>query len=277
MGNIWAHDARRMTAAEIDYDDRWGRVCGFSPKCQAMTAVVTSYKYQAGRGGTGRATVANKHVCADHADRFAAKHGITIADAPQQEPAPDSFLSAFVTFADALAPTPRWARVKPTFMSRQPWAITKHDRRTLVAGRTIYLTAAADLGFEAHVLPAAEQALAQQDRLVVTEPWTRGDNDTATAPVALAEDTPAWAGKPWTVVVDEAPRYSGGPLAWRAVLMLAPQFKEISVELGTHNMDVDRAIRTATTELAGSWTLGEWTRNEATATTTAQKAPAHAA
>ena len=96
MANSWGHAVRTLTAEELaslerrnkrgaeifgredyDYDIR----CK-TPKCRERVTHATRYSYVTGRAG--RTSWASRNVCTGHAEKFAAKHGIEIADAAPQ-------------------------------------------------------------------------------------------------------------------------------------------------------------------------------------------------
>jgi hypothetical protein len=260
----WAHQSSRLTDAEADRFDRWGEVCGASPKCQQPATTWISYRYVT--GSARRTTTARKRACDGHASAFAAKHGITIEPAATTEPARgiigDAAAAWMLGPADAVS-------IRPT---GRHWVTTCYSRNGAVTSGTCWLKDLPSGIAVADVLPHAEAALAAQYRLVPTSTW-QIDGDNARACVALAEDSDAWRDARWAVTVyEDPPRYHGEKAVWTAVATLGPQFKDVSWPLGNTGMDLDRAIRTTAAEMADAWELGEWTRHDnATAATTAYR------
>lgn len=275
------HAVRWLTPAEADHDDRWGLLCSYSAKCRNATAAQTSYSYVTGRAG--RTSWAAKRVCTTDAEKFATRHGVTIAADPAGLPAPDAYRNP--SYLGGLTLAARKVSVRPSpEMRAGRWVATKYDERAQVAG-TIWLTLDPATRLESGVLAAVEKELAAKDRLMPTTAWDTTAKDVVTRPMAWAdlakaEDTPQWADTLWTVTVHEEPAtYDGDRPTWIATLMLAPQFKVETIPLGNHNMTLDRAIRTATTDivehgapwLGHPFTVGEWTTSGSTATTSAHR------
>jgi hypothetical protein len=257
-GRSWDHAARRLTDAEADHADRWGRRCAMSPKCAAAVTTATSYRYVTGRGG--RTTTSERTGCDDHAAKFAAKHSIAIAAAPAGEP---SRRGAIIADAAAVfhRDLPYW--VKLTRNGRS-WCLTEYGGGLIILG-TVWLDEVPGETALEEVLPLAETKLARQRRKLITHPWNV-KGETAAAPVAKAEETPDWADKPWTFAV-----YEDGSGTWQAVYQLAPQFAPERHPLGTTGIDLDRAIRTTHALLGDHWDFGPWTRTTNTATCIASR------
>jgi hypothetical protein len=106
MSRSWGHAVRRLTADEIarakEHDEhsakvfrregyRYNTVCRM-PKCQEWISHEITYNYVTGRAG--RVSWAAKDVCTGHAEKFAAKNGVEIADAPAQEHASQQAIQA---------------------------------------------------------------------------------------------------------------------------------------------------------------------------------------
>lgn len=94
MSNSWGHTVRPLTEAEItralEQDKhsaeifhrdgyRYDSVCRM-PKCKETISHQITYNYVTGRAG--RVSWAAKDVCTGHAEKFAAKNGVEITDAP---------------------------------------------------------------------------------------------------------------------------------------------------------------------------------------------------
>jgi hypothetical protein len=106
VSNSWGHAVRRLTGDEIaraeQHDKHSAEVFGRedyaydticrTPKCRERVAYEIRYSYVTGRAG--RVSWAAKNVCAQHAERFAAKHGIEITDAPPREHASQQAIRA---------------------------------------------------------------------------------------------------------------------------------------------------------------------------------------
>jgi hypothetical protein len=69
----------------------WSTICRM-PKCRERATCETQYSYVTGR--TGRVSWAAKVVCTGHAEKFAAKHGVEITDAPRTEHASEQAVRA---------------------------------------------------------------------------------------------------------------------------------------------------------------------------------------
>lgn len=260
MGLSWGHTARRMSAAEIDLDDRWGYICTYNKKCQGQATIVVSYQYRTGR--TGRIAQAGKRYCTSHGEELAATHSVAIepADPPRNH-------------TRAVTVTPPHHQPRACTVAVRPdgrrWQVTESCAGMNVG--TFWIDQPATAGLRADVLPLTETEMARKHRLVTTGAW-RIDGQTATVTAALAEDTPAWADKPWILAVREDPgRFERDLPCWEAFLMLAPRFALITHPLGTHNMNLSRAIRTATAELGHTWQIGTWTLAGDTATCLAHR------
>jgi hypothetical protein len=78
--NSWGHTVRALTADERQARDRLGWTCS-AGKCQQTPTHVTTYHYVTGRAG--RTTDAERHVCGEHARRFAAKHNLDFEAGPE--------------------------------------------------------------------------------------------------------------------------------------------------------------------------------------------------
>jgi hypothetical protein len=258
----WDHAARRLTPAEIDRFDRWGDVCGASPKCQQQATCMLSYSYITGRAGRG--STAHKRACDGHANKFAAKHGITIADAPAVEPRTPGVIAAA---AEAWSPGPIDTVTLRRYGSQ--WQTTLYSRDGTIQTGTCWLDDLPAGGpFGLDVLHHAEEALACQFRLLTTGPWDI-KGQAATVAVAPAEHTEAWASARWAVTV--YPEEGERPV-WCVVALLDARFKPERWPLGNTNMDLARAVRTATTLMDDAWLLGEWVLHDnGTATTTGRR------
>lgn len=259
MSSACNHTARRMTAAEIDYNDRWGHSCTVSPKCTAAAVGVTSYDYRTGR--RGRMSTADRIACEHHLTTFAAKNNIEVAAAPTTEPARSVGIIAYAANKYDLPAE----RVKVTRNGRT-WMITKYGGGMMVSGTVFLDTTPAETPLR-DVLPAAEEKIAKKYGLVLTAAWdVDRDGQAAAAPVAAASDTPEWADHAWVVTVFEDQHN-----IWRATVMLDPKFPPVDYPLGNTRMDLDRAVRTAETVLTPGWALADWTREATTAATTATR------
>ncbi len=256
--STWGHHARRLTADEIDRYDRFGDVCGAAPKCQLLATCQISYEYRTGQ--RGRITISNRRACDGHAGKFAAKHGITIADAPDTEPASMGIIAT----AAAAWPAPPTELVTVRRCGNQ-WMTTFYSLRGMTAGTGWLPSLPADVAL-AEITQHTETMLAADHRLVPLGPWQLTGDGRARVPVAKAEDVDAWAHHRWAVTVHLDGSYR--PM-WVATAMLGPAFKVRTWALGHTNMDRDRALRTTPGEMGPSWTLGEWTRTGDTASTTA--------
>lgn len=97
MSRSWGHAVRRLTDAEITRavqhdkhgaeifhrpDYAYDSVCRM-PKCKERISHQITYNYVTGRAG--RVSWAAKDVCTGHAEKFAAKNGVEITDAPARE------------------------------------------------------------------------------------------------------------------------------------------------------------------------------------------------
>jgi len=258
MGRSWGHVVRQLTDAEIDHYDRWDERCAVSPKCQDQATHLTAYDYVTGRAG--RVTDSRRRACTPHAEKFAAKHGIEIAPAPEFEPKRDrGIIAAEVdSFDEPLA------RVKLERSGRS-WVLTEYGGNGFTISGTVWLDRVpAETALE-DVLPHAEAELALRRRYVITRPWALSHRIADTF-VERAERTPAWADVPWVFTIGEDSA-GYGRAVWRAIGLLDEQFKPEVWALGTTGIDLDRAIRTTNTMLAEHWELGEWTRRDNTATT----------
>jgi hypothetical protein len=267
------HHARRLTPAEIDRFDRWADVCGTAPRCRRQATCQLSYTYTTGRWG--RTAQAHKHACTMHADKFATKHHITIAAAPTTEPSTPGVIAAA---AAAWSPGPiTQVTIRP---SGTRFVTTCYSRHGTVQSGTCWLDNIPP-GLQLHEATGhAEQAIARQYRLVPTGPWHL-DDLTARAPVAAAEHTDAWAAARWAVCVSARTTDDDARLSiWYAEALLDTRFRAETWGLGHTNMDLARAVRTATAEMTDEWDLGEWTihdNNTATATAHRRRVTADAA
>ena len=119
MSNSWGHEARRLTEAEIARLERqdehsaqvfgregydYNRTCK-TPRCAEHATHEIRYSYVTGRAG--RVSWAAKNICTGHAEKFAAKHGIEITDAPPQEHASQRALQAAASLLTAEEGNPR--------------------------------------------------------------------------------------------------------------------------------------------------------------------------
>lgn len=85
MSQSWGHAVRRLTEAQAALDALHDWKCR-TGKCGEPVTHITQYSYVTGRAG--RVSFSQRRVCTGHAERFAAKHEIEIADAPKpDEPA----------------------------------------------------------------------------------------------------------------------------------------------------------------------------------------------
>lgn len=269
MGRSWGHAVRWLTAAEIDRYDRWGERCAVSRKCEGAAVCLTAYDYVTGRAG--RVSQSSRRACGDHAAAFAAKNGIEIAPAPTTEPKRErGIIAAAVSALDTM---PEYVVLDRR--AGGPWTATKYGGGSIISGTCWLDLLPKDASLE-EALPAAEAALARQHRLVLTEPWAV-DGQRARAGVASAEATEPWATAPWTLTVAEVHPTYGRP-EWRVAAALDPRFRVETWALGNTGMSLDRAIRTVPDVMGDSrWEIGEWTRVDQTATTTAyRKATARA-
>ncbi len=90
MGNSWGHTLERLSDERItemahakacDCGCRRRRLCVMGRlDHQAPATYLATYNYVTGRAG--RVSWASKHICDDHAAKFAAKHGIDLASVP---------------------------------------------------------------------------------------------------------------------------------------------------------------------------------------------------
>jgi predicted secreted protein len=106
MPRSWGHEVRRLTEDEIaraeKQDERGAEIFkreGYAytticrmPKCRERITCEIRYSYVTGRAG--RTSWAAKNVCTGHAEKFAAKHGVEITDAPAQEHASQQAIRA---------------------------------------------------------------------------------------------------------------------------------------------------------------------------------------
>jgi hypothetical protein len=265
----WGHACWRLTARQIDHADRWGLVCAVAPKCQGQRVGAVYWCYITGQ--RGRASDTERGACEAHLTRFAAKHEIQIADAPAAEPPQrQGIIEAAVA---AWNKPGGWIKVEAYGHGRNTWLITDYspDNPLWLSATTQYLPDVPAGATLEQAVPAVERYLAARRRLVPAQPWTITDRD-ARAPVAAAEDTPAWRDTPWqvTVAVD---RHG----VWQAITVLDPRFRPHTEALGDTNMTLARAVQAATAEMGDGWDLGKWTIHDQHATTTAtRKALAHA-
>lgn len=97
MSRSWGHEVRHLTEPELAALERQNRrgaeifgredydydVTCKMPKCRDRATHEVRYRYVTGRAG--RTSWAAKNACTSHAERFAAKHEIEIADAPPRQ------------------------------------------------------------------------------------------------------------------------------------------------------------------------------------------------
>ena len=106
MSRSWGHAVRPLAEAEIARAERqdehsavtfgkegyrYSTVCRM-PKCKEQISHEITYNYVTGRAG--RVSWAAKDVCTGHAEKFAAKNGVEITDAPPQEHASQQAIRA---------------------------------------------------------------------------------------------------------------------------------------------------------------------------------------
>jgi hypothetical protein len=258
----WGYACWRLTARQIDRADRWGRVCTGAPKCKAQSVGAITWSYITGR--RGRVATREGIVCETHLTRFAAKHELTIGDAPATEPAEQGgIIAAAVAAWDA---APEWVRIEPYGHGRNEWLVSRAQRNGLsVSALPIWLRdVPAGTPLE-EALPALERDLGRRYGIVPARPWEIRQGG-AHAPVVPAHTIPPWADVPWQVTV-AADRHD----IWQAVAVLDPRFRPDTTPLGNTNMTVARAVQAATIEMGDGWDLGEWTIHDQYATTTATR------
>jgi hypothetical protein len=257
MSRSWGHTARRLTPAEIDYADRWGEHCG-TGKCAATATHRTGYRYVTGR--RGRTSDASRLACEVHAQRFAIHYGVVIADAPERTPprAPGLLAAAAMAFD----PDPERVSLR---RERHGWCVREAGHGFVVSGAfTVTLAQATELD---QAIAVVEDEFGRRRRLVPATPWQR-QGDQATTTLVRAENTPAWATVPWklTVWCDRG--------TWTLRRGLAEQFRPEVDRLGDTNMDLARAIRTATALMddEGWIIVSSWVASAEIATTRATRA-----
>lgn len=77
----WGHTVRPLTGEEIVGAAGFGRTCS-AGKCGKAPTYRAAYCYVTGRAG--RTTNAVRFLCGEHADRFAARHGLDVKDGESQ-------------------------------------------------------------------------------------------------------------------------------------------------------------------------------------------------
>ncbi len=258
----WGHAAWRLTDRQIDRAARWGRVCAAAPKCQDPQTGVISWRYVTGQ--RGRVSDTERGACDTHLARFAAKHQLEVAAAPEQEPAErGGIIAAAVAGWNA---APEWVRVEPYGRSRTEWLITRTYRDGLsVSASPVWLRDVPAGASVEQALPEVEAYLAHEWGIAPARPWQFRQGG-AHAPVVQVELTEPWVHMPWQVVVAVDRRG-----VWQAVAVLDPRFRPHTTGLGDTNMTLARAVQAATIELEDGWDLGEWTIHDQHATTTATR------
>lgn len=73
----WGHRVLPLTDEKLALSVELGETCG-AGKCSKTPTWVTSYDYVTGRAG--KTSVRHQRVCAEHAARFAEKHGLALTD-----------------------------------------------------------------------------------------------------------------------------------------------------------------------------------------------------
>lgn len=104
----WGHAAGVLPEADRSYrwdGEIWWLACA-SPRCENQVSHWTSYSYVTGRAG--RVTRATRKVCEHHAEQFASKHGIPVAEEPPAPTATQTIIGEFVS-GQLGAPQP-WER-----------------------------------------------------------------------------------------------------------------------------------------------------------------------
>ncbi len=253
------HRARRLDPAQIDYHDRWGKLCTAGRHCPGAATHLVTYDYVTGRAG--RISDSSRLACETHATRFAAKHQVEIGDPQPERPSVFDAVSAF-----------NHDRVRITLRRD---AYRRWYGQESGAGFFVSHAYRLDLPENTPIddaITAVEHEAGTRKGLARHGEWTRTDL-TAVAEFVKAEDTDQWRNAPWTLRVHcVADGWDTG--TWVLTRTLDPRFGVQVDRLGDTHMDLDRAIRTATKMLPTRWTiLADWTRDGDTATTTARRGP----
>lgn len=252
----WTQALLRLTAAEVDYNDRFDVTCA-TGRCWRLPTHATRWDYVTGQGG--RIGQTTRQVCDVHAGKFAAKHDLVAQDAPAEPESAFAAAAAALTGDDAPIDS---VCVYKTYSRQWYLQFRRSTSRSLLSTSNLWLagvTGDADL---AAAIDEANAALAwAYHRLVPVAPWQRTGDTEAVVPVLPAERSPAWACEPWlmTVTCGPDPAWKQDHV-WKLTRTLDGCFLPLVDDLGFHNMDLERALRCANDLLdRQGWTgIGVW-------------------
>lgn len=251
--NSWGHEVHLLDADSVDRYDRFGERCA-SGKCVGLPTHSQSWSYIT--GGRGRRGETTRLICTPHADKFAAKHELTIGPAQPRRTTTMDRIAAGLTRNSQETISVR------VCAPRQAGGFWYADF-TSVGGNTLgtsstWLSGVPRNATLAEAVTGAELLLA--GRCQVPLGWQYADA-TATAKVVPAWKAPPWSGQPWNLTVaqqepDEYDRIRSRPGMWKLTRALAAPFKPDEDSLGWNNMDLNRALAVADRILADhGWTL----------------------
>lgn len=235
MSRSWDHQVYRLDEPRVDFNDRFGRTCA-TGQCVDLATHLIRWQYVTGRAG--RVSSTGREVCTGHAEKFAAKHQLTIGD-PRRAPA-STVAAVFAAITGGQV-----HRVRVYNPRGSGWYL--EERRSgggLFATSNRWLAGVrADASLD-EAVAEAEVLLARTSRLVPAGEWQRGDQDAAVE-VIPAQRADGWFDRSWELTVA-----SGADGIWTLTRVLAERFAPIVTSLGDHNMSLDRALRVATDMLA---------------------------
>jgi hypothetical protein len=241
VGSSWNHEVFRLDDPVVDHHDRFGVNCA-TGKCTNLPVYETTWDYVTGR--VGRISPATRQVCADHGEKFAAKHGLTIGDPRTPRTSPVTAAIAAMTGG-----TIHTVRV---FHSRGgQWYMEEGQLGAgMLSGSNRWLSGVRGDATLDQAVVEAETLLAQRRGLVPAGPWQRTEHE-ATVHVIPAQRSDTWLDKPWELRIacdDEG--------MWKLTRTLDPSIEVIKNDLGNNNMSLDRALRVAGDILAeAGWVL----------------------
>jgi hypothetical protein len=242
----WNHEAYRLDEETIDRHERFGATCA-TGKCQGLPTHATRWDYVTGRAGRLSDTL--RHVCTDHGEKFARKHGLTIGDPPPARPSTVATAMAAMTGGTV-------HRVRVHHVRAVQWYLEEHrSGNSLLATSNRWLAGVPGTATLDQAVAEAETLLARTSRLVPAGDWQRGDHD-ATVEVIPAQRHEGWIEQPWCLTIardDEG--------MWQLTRILDDRFAPIVDDLGNHKMSLARALRVATDMLAAQqWVMcaDEW-------------------
>lgn len=240
-GRSWNHKVCRLDPADVDRNDRFGATCA-TGKCTNLPTHATRWDYVTGRAG--RVSDVTHWVCTAHAETFATKHTLNIADPPPPPGPPQTGTAGEL----------EGVRLRSADGGRH-WYMELHRsggdaleslyRRPLFGSTTI-----------AEAIPAAEADLAAM-RVVPAGPWQRSDGE-ATVDVIAAHRHQQWSARPWQLAVT-----CDASGMWWLTRSLDERFAPITDRLGDHNMSLGRALKAASALLAEQrWATRGWVTSQ---------------